>query len=380
MIRLACGAMIVLGLTSEAAAQTVTSEAPVATRSEREVCDTVEALISGHHLTDARALLDEELTRRPIDRASTHALAVLSRLVDAMARAEAPAPPPPPPITAPPPPPPPPSRRDERAGLEAAALYATTISYGLATGAWLDAQFDITDLKALPWLPLVGAGAGAVVAYLADNPRSVRSGAPTALGAGLTLGLLGGAALGLQGWRAHEWGVPTMTTVAWAGATLGLGAGIGLAALTEPRPSTSAFILSGGFWGTVLGFMTGYATSDDDHFGSFALGGEAIGVAAAAATAGILRPTHAQVRWMDLGVLTGGLVGFGVGFLLLRDERAPFAAAVELGMVGGGVAGFLFGASREGPSRNVMGASRAFAWHPSVMPTQGGAMISLVGM
>ncbi len=171
-----------------------------------------------------------------------------------------------------------------------------------------------------------------------------------------------------------------MTTVAWAGATVGLGAGIGLAALTEPRPSTSAFILSGGFWGTVLGFMTGYATGDDDHFGSFALGGEAIGVAAAAATAGILRPTHAQVRWMDLGALTGALVGFGVGFLLLRDERAPFAASVELGMVGGGVAGFLFGASREGPSRNVMGASRAFAWHPSVVPTQGGAMISLTGM
>ncbi len=376
MIRLARGVMIVLGLASEAAAQPVASDAPVTSRSEREVCDSVEALITAHRLTEAHAALDEELSRRAIDRSSTNALAVLLRLVDAMTRPEAPALPPPP-IVVPPPPPP---RRNEREGLEVGALYATTISYGLATGAWLDAQFDITDPKALPWLPLVGAGAGAVVAYLADNPRSVRSGAPTALGAGLTLGLLGGASLGLQGWRANEWGVPTMTTVAWAGATVGLGAGIGLAALTEPRPSTSAFILSGGFWGTVLGFMTGYATGDDDHFGSFALVCEAIGVAAAAATAGILRPTHAQVRWMDLGALTGALVGFGVGFLLLRDERAPFAASVELGMVGGGVAGFLFGASREGPSRNVMGASRAFAWHPSVVPTQGGAMISLTGM
>lgn len=362
---------------SRAGAQVPSTEQRPAEQSEREVCDAAQALITGHHLADARALLDAEITRRSLDATSTHPFAVLRRLVDAMDRASAPVlpPPPPPPVAAPPPPPP--AGRDDRTGLEAAALYATTMSYGLATGAWLDAQLEITDLKAMPWLPLVGVGAGAVAAYLADNPRSVRSGVPTALGAGLTLGLLGGASLGLQGWRAGQWGVPTMSTVAWAGATLGLGAGIGLAALTNPRPATSSFILSGGFWGTVLGFMTGYATGDDDHFGSFALGGEAVGIAAAAATAGLLRPTHAQVRWMDLGALTGALVGMGVGLLLLRDERAPFAAAVELGTLGGGVAGFLFGASRESSSRGASGPRRGLAWSPSVLPVQGGALVAL---
>lgn len=363
---------------SRAGAQVPSTEQRPAEQSEREVCDAAQALITGHHLADARALLDAEITRRSLDATSTHPFAVLRRLVDAMDRASAPVlPPPPPPPVAAPPPPPPPAGRDDRTGLEAAALYATTMSYGLATGAWLDAQLEITDLKAMPWLPLVGVGAGAVAAYLADNPRSVRSGVPTALGAGLTLGLLGGASLGLQGWRAGQWGVPTMSTVAWAGATLGLGAGIGLAALTNPRPATSSFILSGGFWGTVLGFMTGYATGDDDHFGSFALGGEAVGIAAAAATAGLLRPTHAQVRWMDLGALTGALVGMGVGLLLLRDERAPFAAAVELGTLGGGVAGFLFGASRESSSRGASGPRRGLAWSPSVLPVQGGALVAL---
>ncbi len=370
MIRLALY-LALTALASEASAQVPPPEQPAA-RSEREVCDAAQALIAGGRLADARALLDGEIARRSLDPASTHPFAVLRRLVDAMERPQ-----PPTPVALPPPPPAHVPGRDDRTGLEAAALYAATMGYGLATGAWLDAQLEITDIKAVPWLPLVGVGAGAVAAYLADNPRSVRAGVPTALGAGLTLGLLGGAALGLQGWRAGQWGVPTMSTVTWAGASLGLGAGIGLAALTSPRPSTGAFVLSGGFWGTVLGFMTGYATGDDDHFGSFALGGEAVGIAAAAATAGLLRPTHAQVRWMDLGALTGALVGMGVGLLLLRDERAPFAAAVELGTLGGGVAGFLFGASRESPSRGASGAVRGFAWTPSVLPVQGGALVTL---
>jgi hypothetical protein len=382
MIRLAlCFALLAYGAAASAQSTPPDDLSPTPSQSERQVCDEVEALLASHQIAEARARLDAALAARAIDPTSTHPFAVLRRLADAMDRASAPQPPAPSqPLTLPPPPPAPPANRDERTSIEVAGLYAATMGYGLATGAWLDAQLEITDFKALPWLPLVGLGAGAVAAYLADNPRAVRSGVPTALGAGLSLGLLGGAALGLQGWRAGQWGVPTMATVTWAGATLGLGAGVGLAALTHPRPGTGAFILSGGFWGTVLGFMTGYATGDDEHFGSFALGGEAIGVAAAAATAGLLHPSQTQVRWMDLGALTGGLVGVGVGLLLLRNERAPFAAAVELGTLGGGVAGFLFGASRNGASRGSAGASHGLAWTPAVMPVQGGAMVTLSAM
>ncbi len=366
MTRLALCLALCLGAWS-AAAQTPPE------RSERQACDEASSLLAEGRFVDARALLDAELSRRQIDPASTHALAVLRRLADAMERRAAPALPPPPPA------PPPPARVDERAGLEAATLYATTVGYGLATGAWLDAQLEITELKAVVWIPLVGAGAGVVAAYLADNPRSIRRGVPTAMGAGLTLGLLGGAALGVQGWRTGEWGVATMATSAWAGATVGLGAGLGLALLADPSPAAGAFALSGGLWGALLGFMTGYAVGDEEHYGSFALAGEAIGVAGAVAASVALRPTHAQVRWMDLGVLAGGLVGAGIGVLLLREDRAPFAAAVELGMVGGGVAGFLFGASRAGGARSAAGLARGLALRPAVVPIEGGAVVLLTG-
>lgn len=381
MARLALPLALVL-FASSARAQTAPTAPPaaVAERSEREVCDAVEAMLAASQFADARALLDDEIARRGVDLRSTSPLAVLRRLTDAMEQRAAPALPPPPPTAPPAPTPAPTGHQDDRTTLEAVSLYATTVSYGLVTGAWLNAQFDISDLKAAPWIPLVGAGAGVVAAYLADNPRAIRRGVPTAMGAGLTLGLLGGAALGVQGWRTGQWGVPTMGTVVWTGATVGLGAGVGLALLTDAQPGVSSFVLSGGFWGAVLGFMTAYAVDDDKHFGSFALAGEAIGVAASAATAGLLHPTHAQVRWMDLGVLAGGLVGTGLGMLLLREERAPFAATVQLGMIGGGVAGFLLGASRGGNTQGASGLAHGLAMHPAVVPLDGGAMLLLTGM
>lgn len=237
-----------------------------------------------------------------------------------------------------------------RTGFEAAALYASTVGYGVATGAWINTQADLLQPATFPWLPLAGAGAGVGLAWLADHPRPMRAGLPTAIGAGLSLGILGGAALGAQGWMRDDWGPRTAATVMWAGATLGLGMGLGLGLLAQPTPGAGSFVLSGGFWGASLGAVTGFAVDALPYEGSFAAAGEAIGAVAAAVTASTLRPTPSQVRWMDLGALTGALLGGGLGLLFFRTERAPFASLMELGVIGGGVAGFLFGAPRsDGP-------------------------------
>ncbi len=262
--------------------------------------------------------------------------------------------------------------RPTRDTVEAVALYAIGASYGAATGAWLDVQLGLTEPLTAPWLPAVGAGAGVTLAWLADRPTRVRRGLPTMLGAGLSLGLLAGGSVGLQGWRTGAWGLPTMATVAWVGTTVGLGAGLGAALVFDPSPGAGSFVLSGGFWGASLGLLLGYALDAGGAYDLFALGGEAVGVAASVLTAASLRPTPAQVRWMDLGALTGALLGGGVGFLLLRDERAAFAGAIQLGLVGGGVAGFLFGASRA----RVPGA---VALRPGVTPLPGGFALT-VGM
>ncbi len=48
--------------------------------------------------------------------------------------------------------------------------------------------------------------------------------------------------------------------------------------------------------------------------------GELVGAGAAAALANTLHPSEAQVRWMDLGVFSGGLVGVGLSVLLFADS------------------------------------------------------------
>jgi len=265
---------------------------------------------------------------------------------------------------------PPTARRPPRATPEAVALYAVGASYGLATGAWLDLQLGLTGPLTAPWLPALGAGAGVTLAWLSERGTPVRRGLPTALGAGLSLGLLAGGAVGLQGWRTGAWGLPTLATLTWVGTTAGLALGLGGALALAPSPGDGAFVLSGGVWGAALGFLLGYAFDAGSAYDGFALGGEAVGVTAAALTASALRPTPAQVRWMDLGALTGAVLGGAVGLLLLRDERAAFAGTIQLGLVGGGVAGFLFGARRE----RVPGG---LALRPGVTPLPGGLALTV---
>lgn len=264
------------------------------------------------------------------------------------------------------------TRRAPRDTYEAVALYAIGATYGAATGAWIDVQTGLTEPLTAPWAPLAGAGAGVTLAWLADRPTRIRRGLPTMVGAGLSLGLLAGGSIGIQGWRTNVWGVPTMSTITWVGTTAGLSFGLAVGLLLDPEPGTGSFVLSGGFWGASLGLLTGYAFDASSAYDVFSVSGEAVGIAAAALTARMLRPTPAQVRWMDLGALTGALLGGGIGFLLLRDERAAFAGTVQLGLIGGGVAGFLFGASRE----RVPGG---LALRPGVMPLPGGFALT-VGM
>jgi hypothetical protein len=263
-------------------------------------------------------------------------------------------------------------RRAPRDTYEAVALYAIGATYGAATGAWIDVQAGLTEPLTAPWLPVVGAGAGVTLAWLVDRPTRIRRGLPTMMGAGLSLGLLAGGSIGIQGWRTGTWGLPTMSTLTWVGTTAGLTFGLAAGLLLNPEPGTGSFVLSGGFWGASLGLLAGYAFDADSAYDVFSVSGEVIGIAATALTAAMLRPTPAQVRWMDLGALTGAVLGGGIGLLLLRDERAAFAGTIQLGLIGGGVAGFLFGASRE----RVPGG---IALRPGVIALPGGFALT-VGM
>ncbi len=314
----------------------------------------------------AHRLLDAERARRGLDPEGTSGLATLSRLANAWPTAW--------PLPAPtagwvPPARPAPSATS---GFEAVLLYGSMLGYGLATGVFLNLQLGVDDLRAAAWLPLLGAGAGLVGAWALDRPLSRGAGGRRAsLNTGLVLGALGGGAVAWQ--RAYRGGVSGLAPAAasvWVGTTVGAALGVTLGLALDPAYGTVSFVQSGGVWGGTLGLLTGLAVLTRDDHGLYLAAGEALGAVGAAIAARVLRPTPGRVRWMDLGVLAGALVGTGIAFLVFyeADARAASLATVQLCMIGGGVAGYLFGASRE-PPRPEREREARLRWHPQVGPT-----------
>lgn len=228
---------------------------------------------------------------------------------------------------------------------EAVGLYAWLGAYGGATGLAASLALDGQSLPLATALPLAGAGlgAGVLTAYLLDRPDGVRRGVPTALGAGLTLGALAGGAVAAEGVLQGGWSPGVAGVSAWAGTTLGMGAALALEASLRPAPGTTSWVLSGGLWGATLAGLTALALQDAPSTGRWLLVGEAVGVVAALATARALSPTQARTRWLDLGAFVGGLLGFGAGLLLFSRPSQSWpgvAATAQLGVIGGGVAGW----------------------------------------
>jgi hypothetical protein len=270
-----------------------------------------------------------------------------------------------------------------RGSLEAVSLYASAITLGIGTGIWLDVMFEIDDVRAAVSLPLVLGGLGAGALYLAErNGGPIRRGRGTAASNGFTLGVVGGTLLGIYGGNELRWKARGVATTIWAGAVLGAGLGYAIGALAESRPASASFVGSGGLWGAVFGVTAaGLVNADGKDIPIAGMVGELVGAGAAAALANTLHPSEGQVRWMDLGVFSGGLVGVGLSVLLFADSSGRSltgpALIVEAGMIGGGVLGYVLGRPDAHPARSSTAALDRFAVTPSIGPTAGGAQVLL---
>ncbi len=373
---------------AEQAAQYVPPPPPPPGQEEHRLIEQASDLIARGRADDARRLLDRWLALTPAPAYST--LPVLQRLAArmslqaplAMAPAEAA----------------PRAPRTERGSLELFELYSTSFLYGVGTGVYLDTLFKLDDPRTAVWIPLALGGGGIVAAYLIDHGDPVRRGRASSADTGMLLGFGLGFSLAYQvdqmmrdnarddcaarpypcytssrGLEGRE-----VATFAWLGATVGLGAGVGLAALTDATPGESSFVFAGGVWGGALGVLTNAAGEANRSYGLAWLVGELAGVGASMVGAHFLHPAESQVRWMNLGVLAGGLLGLGVGVLPSRFESAPTVLIpTEIGMVAGGVAGFLLGAPSRGPSSPRSARVDRLRADPSIAPVQGGATVSL---
>lgn len=377
------------GLTTRAArAQTPPDEAPppppdaqtqilqcpacVPDDAARAAIDRASELMAQGRAAEARQVLRPRLTGTNPWARSYDALSVLDRLAVRLAAA--------PPSTTPTELTPPQSRD----GLEAASAYTSAILLGVGTGVWIDVMAEVDDTRAAVIAPLLLGGAGAGALYLGERLNGpLRRGRGTAMSNGILLGALAGSLFGAWGGSHEGWSGRAVASTIWGGAMLGLGAGLAAGALTEIIPAAASFVGSGGIWGSLFGLgVAMIADVDADGYLLGALTGELAGVALGAALTGTLRPTEAQVHWMDLGFLSGGLVGTGLAVLIFAntdlDSPALPAAVVEASLIGGGILGYVLGRPRASSPRPVTASARdRFRVHPTVAPTQGGGMLML---
>ncbi len=269
-----------------------------------------------------------------------------------------------------------------RGSVEAVSLYTSAILLGIGTGVWADVMFEIEDIRGAVVMPLLFGGAAAGAMYLAERAGGpIRRGRGTAMSNGFLLGVTGGTLLGFYGGNELRWQGRAVASSIWGGAVLGAGLGYGLGALAEVRPASASFVGSGGLWGAVFGLtVAGVVNADSDDIPLAGMVGEVVGAGAAAALAGVLRPAEAQVRWMDLGIFSGGLVGLGLSVLLFADssERSLTAPAlvVDAAMIGGGVLGYVLGRPATLAARRTASRDR-LATTPSIAPLPGGAQVTL---
>ncbi len=339
---------------------------------DQRAIDEAGELIAAGRAAEAQRVLQARLAGQSPWGRSYSSLAVLDRLATRLATR--------PPAAAPAP------ATDEgqqaRGSVEAVSLYTSAILLGIGTGVWADVMFEIEDIRGAVVMPLLFGGAAAGAMYLAERGGGpIRRGRGTAMSNGFLLGVTGGTLLGVYGGNELRWEGRGVASSIWGGAVLGAGLGYGLGALAEVRPASASFVGSGGLWGALFGLtVAGVVNADGDDVPIAGLVGEVVGAGTAAALAGVLRPSEAQVRWMDLGIFSGGLVGLGLSVLLFADssERSLTAPALvlEAGMIGGGILGYVLGRPSTPEARRSASLSR-FATTPSIAPVPGGAQVML---
>lgn len=266
---------------------------------------------------------------------------------------------------------------------EAVVLYQLGSVYGLTLGAWGASATanDVGEMSpvASVALPVVGAGAGVVVAALIDARRDLRRGRAYAANAGFYLGLVGalGVALLPEGPLRDARRFEQASAFLLAG-TAGLGAGVAFAHASDAMPGSASFVLSGGVWGALIGLTLerAFREGSDANGATGLLLGEAIGVGATLLTTRWLRPTPSQTRWLDLGALLGAVTG--ALLLSQTDNPQTVSLASAIGCLGGATLGFVLGAPSEGERELARRLSAgALRLTPTFTPVAGGGVFGL---
>jgi hypothetical protein len=279
---------------------------------------------------------------------------------------------------------------DKRTADEIAGLYTLGFVYGLGTGLWIDAVTQPESTAGIVLPPLIGAGLGIAGVAILDSGRGLRYGVPSAISAGLIIGLDEGTVWTLwnQSQRSGDrWSTQGAASVVWGLSTVGAIAG-GLVGSSVPiTPGRALFVQAGALWGgAVLGLGMGALAADPhgERAGYFAAGvGTNVGWVGAALAAGSVSPSSARVQLVNVGGIAGFLL-FGGIYLAAADKNPNVHAevgAAALGSAAGLTAAWFITARMAPDMPRAPNAPPAAVSNvvPAITPVQGGATVGVSG-
>lgn len=277
-----------------------------------------------------------------------------------------------------------PPTSQSRSGTEIGLLYGTSVLYGVGIGVWFGAEVGIDDPGLFLIAPAVLGVATPAAVYVADRP-ALRRGIPAAIAAGAVIGA--GEGIGIASLqfvtadREDAWGFRGLARATAIGATVGAAGGAALGYLQRPSPRSSLLMTSGVVWGSAIGAMFGYGTSEagvgygqaNDSAAIGGLIGYNAGLLATGALSTVYIPSYTSIAWMWAGAGVGFAASLPV-YLFYAGEGGPPAkrglvfsgTATTLGLVAGG----LFTAhTRDSASLDAPGHVRLTAIGPLAMPS-----------
>jgi hypothetical protein len=282
---------------------------------------------------------------------------------------------------------------------ELVTLYATGAAYGAGVGLSLASLLDAKDVAAFIVPAIVGAGTGIGGVALVDTFGRLRYGQAQAVASGTLLGL--GEALLVDFWHLaweqqscagcarQKWDGKAYVGIGLAMTTAGAALGGVFGTLLPMTPGRASWVSSMGIWtGALVACVSGAIAADSIKQDVLipTMVGYNLGIAGGIFTAGLVSPSIARVRLLDLGGIVGGLSAMGLYFAAVNNGTADANAA--LGVTGLGIAAGLTTSwlltMRMTPDRpNAAGdqAQKKSSWdvHPMLGPLPGGATAGFAG-
>jgi hypothetical protein len=291
---------------------------------------------------------------------------------------------------------PPPSRSKESSELEIGTLYGVAAAYGVGMGIWVDAETGLDDpgLKFVP--PVVLGVAAPIGVFFLDDPP-MPSGMPAAISAGMMLGA--GEGLGIWSYQFTStteddaWGFRGLSRAMTLGGAVGGAGGYALAYFQEPSTKSSVLLGSAAMWGTVVGTMIGYGSTEaglsygeaNEGASLGGLIGYNVGLGAAAGLSAVYVPCWEAIGWMWIGGGIGAAAGLPIYLAYAGSDKPAKRGLIlqglttGLGIVAGGV--FSSQLSDEYALHDPEPARPQLAQITGVglMPVDGGVGVQMIG-